>query len=115
MSAGKVLYNNTNGTTGTVTLSVDAGHFQYLDIYVLSTSDGGTGYAQNCTRVYNPNGKSALLMSGYCASSDFNLKICSALISGTQITRPYGYWEFTDNSRSATNFVGITKVVGYRG
>lgn len=115
MSAGKVLYNNTNGTTGTVTLSVDAGHFQYLDIYVLSTSDGGTGYAQNCTRVYNPNGKSALLMSGYCASSDFNLKICSALISGTQITRPYGYWEFTDNSRSATNYVGITKVVGYRG
>ena len=110
----QVLYENTEGTNGTVTLSETAANFSYIEIYTLSTSDSGTGYAQNCTKVYNPNGKTAFLTTGYCAASDFNLKICSALISGTQITRPYGHWEFSDNFRNDTNYIGITKVVGYR-
>lgn len=115
MGAGKLLYNNTAGTSGTVTLSETAANFSYMEIYTLSTSDGGTGYAQNCTRVYNPNGKSAWLTTGCCGTDGFNIKVCSALISGTQITRPYGYWEFNDDRKDSTNYIGITKVVGYRG
>lgn len=109
-----VLYDNSKGTNGTVTLSETAANFSYIEIYTLSTSDSGTGYAQNCTKVYNPNGKSAWLTTGYSGTDGVNIKVCSALISGTQITRPYGYWEFNDGGKNSTNYIGITKVVGYR-
>ena len=109
----KTLYENAEGSSGTITLSESAANFEYLEIYYLSTSDSGTGYAQNSTRVYKPNGKSAWLSTGYCGPSDFNVKLCSVLISGTQITRPYGYWEFNHNRAETTNYIGITKVVGY--
>lgn len=107
------LFENTSGVMGTVTLSQSAANFKFLEIYYQSTSDSGTGYAQASTRVFNPNGKSAWLSTGYCGSSDYNVKICSVLISGNQITRPYGYWEFKNGTHSTTNYIGITKVIGY--
>lgn len=110
----KVLYENKEGSTGTITLSESAANFNYLEIYYLSISDTNTGYSQNSTRVCNPDGKSAWLSTGYCCSDDYNIKLCAALISDTQITKPYGYWEFKDTSSSPTNYIGITKVIGYK-
>lgn len=108
------LYKNASGSSGTITLTDSVANYDYIEIYVLSTSDSGTGYAQNCTKVWQPNGKTAFLTSGYCDANSFNLKMTSALLSGTSITRPYGYWEFNDSSASKTNYVGITKVLGYK-
>lgn len=109
-----LLYQNTSGAMGTITLNQSAANFDFIEIYVLSTSDSGTGYAQNCTRVWSPNGKTAWLTTGYCSSGAYNLKLCSALISGNQITRPYGHWEFNANEQSTTNYIGITRVIGYK-
>lgn len=74
----------------------------------------GTGYAQNSVKVWNPNGKSVWLTTGYCSSTSTNIKVCSALISGNTITKPYDSWEFNDEMRAKTNYIAITKVVGYR-
>lgn len=112
--AGKTLYDNSSGTTGTVILSESAANFKYLEIYILSTSDSAIGYSLNCTKISNPNGKSAILMSGYSSTSGFNLKMCIVLISDTSISRPNGYWEFSDSNHISTNYIGITKVIGYK-
>jgi hypothetical protein len=109
-----ILFQNVSGDTGTITLSDNVMKYDFIEIYYLSTSDGEGGYSQNCTRVWQPNGKSAFLTTGYNGSSSFNLKMTSVLLSGTQITKPYGYWEFNNNSSSATNFIGITRVIGYK-
>ena len=111
-----LLYQNSSGNTGTVTLSDDVYNYEFIEIFVLSTSDSGTGYAQNSTKVWQPSGKTAWLTTGYCSTGDgsYNLKLTSALLSGTLITRPYGYWEFNASSGSKTNYIGITKVIGYK-
>lgn len=109
-----LLYENSSGTNGTVTLSDSVANYEFIEIYVFSSSDAGTGYAQNSTKVWQPNGKSAWLTTGYCSSDNYNLKLTSALLSGNQITKPYGYWEFYYGSASKTNYVSITKVIGYK-
>lgn len=109
-----LLYENASGNTGTITLSDSVQNYDYIEIYVLSTSDISTGYAQNSTKVWQPNGKTAWLTTGYCDNDSYNIKLTSALLSGNQITKPYGYWEFKSNSASKTNYVGITKVIGYK-
>ena len=79
-----VLYNNTSGTTGTVTLSSSAANFKYLEIFY-NCSVGGYG----SVKVYSPNGKSVCLHSTAWVSGtttaqrDFE----TVKISGTQITR----------------------------
>lgn len=114
-----VLYNNNTGTIADVTLSETAANFEYLEIFYLSSTDSGTGYAQNSTKVYNPNNKSAWLITGYSdsrsTSDSFNVKICAINISGTSLTKTYGGgWEFSDDSKTKTNNIAITRVLGYR-
>lgn len=114
-----VLYTNNTGTTGNVTLSETAANFEYLEIFYLSLSDSGTGYAQNSTKVYQPNNKSAWLTTGYADSREsadtFNVKICAINISGTSLTKTYGGgWEFSDDNKYKSNNIAITRVLGYR-
>lgn len=102
------------GVTGDVTLSDSAANYDYIEIYYASVSDSETGYAQCSTKVWKPNGKTVWLSTGYAGASNANIKVCSALISGNKITRPYGKWEFNNDMMSATNYIGITKVLGYK-
>ena len=55
-----VLYNTTNPTDGTVTLSDSAANYKYLDIY-FQCNDGYTNYV----RVYEPDQKTVSLLSAY--------------------------------------------------
>ena len=109
-----VLYENSSGTSSNITLSDDVNNYEYIEIYYLSSSDGGTGYAQSSTKVWQPNGKTAFLSTGYVDTSNFNVKVVVVMLSGTSITRPYGHWEFNDGTRTNTNYVAITRVVGYK-
>lgn len=109
-----ILYNNDSGTTGTITLSDNADNYDCLEIYYLSTSDSTTGYAQNSTKIYNIGDKTNFLITGYLGTSSFNLKVALIGISGNQITKQYGAYEFNDNMHSSSNYIGITKVIGYR-
>lgn len=108
------LYNNSSGTTGTVTLSETSANFSYLEIYYKSSNDSACGYPENCTKVASPNGHKAWLSTGYSADAGVNLKVASVAVSGTQITKPYTTWEFSPNNQNKTNYIAITRVLGYK-
>lgn len=109
------LYNNTSGSTGTITLSQSAANFTYLKIYFKSNDN----YYNECT-VYGPNSKKAMLMNGYvdnAPTSILKMHICT--ISGTSITRG-DYEELAINglniashNNNGGNKCYITRVDGY--
>lgn len=111
----KILYNNSSGTTGTVTLSETSANFTYLEIFFKYGSLFGS------TKIYSPNGKQASMEVNFSVSQ-YNVartQYKTVNISGTSITNnQYGYL-----SASTTNTIGvsisenkiyITTVVGYK-
>lgn len=111
----KNLYNNTSGTTGTVTLSESANNFNYLEIFYKEYS-----YFKS-TKIYAPNNKSAILNTSHYNGGQSFYHTATKLISisGTSITvnttdlgrvNIYG----TSNQLSTENTIYIVRVVGYR-
>lgn len=120
ISIFKILYNNTSGTTGTVTLSETSANFNYLEIFY-----GKTGYANKIiygnTKIYSPNGKMGNLSLFYRATNTVNQYIyADVTISGTSITKTYyGSMNYSTSGSLGSasisdNSIVIYKVVGYR-
>lgn len=112
--AGLALYDNSTGTTGTVTLSSSSANFIYLEIYY-KNADGQYG----SVRVNAPNGKTTYGTIIRKTSGDTAVLINSALfaISGTTITpsrNSQANIYFSGSSNSDTNTLSIVKVLGYR-
>ena len=109
---GVSLYDNTTGTTGTVTLSQTAANFKYLEIFY----NGGGTY--DSTKVFTPDGKTASLRTTSQETNNVNnyFNCRSVKISGTSITTAtYARSVFYSNSNisQANNGVSIVKVLGY--
>lgn len=108
------LYNNSSGTTGTVTLSQTAANFDYLEIFY------GKGGERTSVKVSSPNGKAVRLVSGEYASSASVIQMVYAVatISGTSITKSLTYYANFKNDGSNTigieNGISIYKVIGYK-
>lgn len=110
-----VLYNNSSGSTGTITLSDTSENYYYLEIFYRNND----GY-NSSTKVLNPNGKDVVLVSTNPANTNGNayLKSTQYSISGTKIT-PEKYSEvsmFTGGDLSintSTNRISIVKVLGW--
>ena len=110
------LYNNTTGTTGTVTLSQTAANFTYLEIFgydsIISTYFS--------TKYYSPNGKILSFGSvGQATTNDFiRLNTKRLSVSGTSITvdnySNVHIYTGTINAHSAGNNIYITRVDGYK-
>ena len=83
--APDVLYYNSSGTTGTVTLSASAANYDHMRIYFFKTND-----LNQCASVdlYNPNGKYAALfvINPRSANSDMWTAGRMVYINGTSIT-----------------------------
>lgn len=81
------LYDNSSGTTGTITLSETSANFIYLEIFY-----GKDLEKLQSVKVYSPNGKSASLISSYYnyngteSNSFLQLQSKIVKISGTSIT-----------------------------
>ena len=110
---GVVLYNNTSGTTGTVTLTKSSANYTHIDVFFYDT----TYDLWACIRVCSPNGKKVSLDVAHTFASSSKVRFCASRmikISGTSITNDgeYGVWG-TDGTMTATNRIAITKVVGY--
>lgn len=106
------LYNNSSGTTGTVTLSQSVANFTYIEVYYKDDWN----YC-GMTKVYSANGKTALLVSNRISSSDGAfIKSRNVKLSGTQIITEYnGNWASWNNSVSDTKtYISIYKVNGYK-
>lgn len=114
----KTLYDNTSGTTGTVTLNESVANFSYIEIYFKHNS---AGFASQ--KIHSPNSKVVSLLLAW-HSAENNLPLIQYVskrvaITDTSITnisygasnnRSDGYvWAGTD-----TNNLYIVKVVGYR-
>ena len=111
-----VLYNNTTGTTSTVTLSESAAKFTYLEIYYNCNKN-----AYGSVKVYSPNGKKVQLQQTFWASgtSTTQTDFETISISGTTISRgTEGYFQtagssLTTGTLSSRQFY-ITRVVGIK-
>lgn len=80
----KVLYSNSTGTTGTVTLSESAANFTFLDIIF----GNGEGRVSGTTRVYSPNGKTAEISANLIGANGYaSLYFARYTISGTSMTK----------------------------
>lgn len=114
-----VLYNNTTGTTGNITLSQSSANFTYLEFFYNKEIDGKKMFSS--TKVYQPNGKYvALDLSGYWDDSSTMQTLSKCVyISGTSVgvqtaNSAYGNMSDSGSFASAENQVYITRIVGYR-
>ena len=111
----RVLYNNTAGTTGTVTLSSSAANFSYLEIFY---AKGTNNMYYKSTRIQAPDGKRVALMTGYGNADQGLIYFKSMNISGTSMT-VYDYTRFEGNAPSnvevdnSKHYVSVYKVLGY--
>lgn len=113
------LYDNANGTTGTVTLSETSANFKYLEIFYMKNNSYTSTKTIHSVKVHNPNGKKVSLVWGAVESSSVTqVQVATKTISGTSITHNNaGYINGTATSASSSmnaNEFYITKVVGYK-
>ena len=110
--SGQVLYNSTNGTAGTVTLSESAENYTYLEIFYRSYGDN----ACSSVKVFSPNNKLVHLGTiHYIADYDY-AKFALVSVSGSMITFSQNYQitlKSNGSTYSAENAIYITRVVGY--
>ena len=114
-----VLYNNSNGTQGTITLSQSAANFVILEIFYGSTSGGCKS-----TRVYSPNNKYASLSYEWFDKSNSSnvghitakkeVKISGTSITNSYIRRIYFYPNYTKPLEDGNDNVSIFTVIGYK-
>lgn len=106
---GETLYNNSSGTTGTVTLAYSASYYSIMDIFFC---DNDNHYSS--TRVFSPNGKTVnLSMATNKTNGQNNYKRREVTISSTSITnQSYGEQDGTA-AASSTNNIYIYAVIGY--
>lgn len=108
----KVLYDNTTGTTGTVTLSESAANFSYIEIYAGYSDVDNVGM-----RVYSPNGKTVDIGAANCSSNNLQVARSRCAISGISIAQSYNYnvrENTTGTFQVSTGLLLIRRVVGYR-
>lgn len=110
------LYDNSSGTTGTVTLSETSANFTYLEIfYVYPHWDG---YLYGSKKIYSPNGKISTLGTDlqYRDNTTMFLKWLRILISGTalNVKSAGSAWYGGSSGSDTTNGLKICRVVGYR-
>ena len=108
-----VLYNNTTGTNGTVTLSQTAANFNHMRIYFREIRKPLTSSVD----VYGPNGKTVAL-SVALVDGEYAYNQCkTAAISGKTVSITSGYGWFGKNTSAATtvnqNNIFITRIEGW--
>ena len=112
------LYDNVNGTNGTVTLSDSVANYEYIEILFREEETGTTVYKS--LKVHNPNGKSVILdmVDFHDSKLIFNTKVVA--ISGTSITNiRYKRYTIADSASwspfgSNDNTIYINTVLGYK-
>ena len=108
-----VLYNNTTGTAGAVTLSSSSVNFNCIEIFY--NKEGLCG----SVKIYNPNGKTAVLSLSCFVGTVFQIVSKRMKINGTSMTvidGTIGYLNAYSTDRVEVleeNEMYITTVLGY--
>lgn len=114
-----ILYSNSAGTTGTVTLSETSANFTYLEIYYGIKDEVNI---VDSIKISNPNGKKPTLFVGKTDTAGFFTHYGNTVnISGTSITRNRGAQYNINTNNVLGDFgsqtppqISILKVIGYR-
>lgn len=110
--SGKVLYEDADGTNGTVYLNDGVQYFKYIEIYFRQNQ-----WRYNSTKIYDAHGKTVSLIGlGSIGSGSTWLQGALVYCEGGEIRRDASF-EFkmaSSPSYSTSNNIYITKVVGYR-
>ena len=103
---GRVIYSNSSGSTGTITLSETAANFSFLEIHY------GTSNYQLTTRVYDPNNKKVPLFFDYMVDSTTHQILTKKVtISKTSITTDTSYSGYGNIIDGGTIYVGTENSV----
>lgn len=110
---GESLYSNTSGSASSIQLSNSAANYDKLYIEFID-NDGTVGSKE----ITSPNGKNVYLSITYPGSVSYKKDVIVA-ISGTSITpQTYSTITFRNNQsptiNSSTNYIYITKVIGFK-
>lgn len=109
-----VLYDNSSGANGTITLNDSSANYSYIEIFFKNNDS-----YFNSVKVASPNGKYVTLMTSFVNNTGNSwLKIANKQISGTTISniQSYTYGNLkisTSLGRDASDAIYITKVLGY--
>lgn len=109
-----VLYENTSGTTGTVTLSDSAENYKKITVVYSNLIN----YVQSVT--FFPNFKNGLMLNSLSTNSDATIMSFSNLgitFNGSSVTRSLeGHWEYLSSSinKSTNTGIRIYKIIGYK-
>lgn len=114
------LYNNSSGTTGTVTLNETSANFAYLEIFYGKNNGRTNAIVYSSTRIFSANGKKASLVWEAVETTNANQFICATYtISGTSLSKTYeGYVNVNTggghNVSVSNNEIKVFRVVGHR-
>lgn len=106
-----VLYDNSTGTNGSVTLSSSAANYTYLEIFYK-----GNDSQYSSVKVFEPNGKDVSMLVSLTYNNQIYLKQKIVTISGTSITsknNSQGNFNASQQGWSNVNYIYITRVIGY--
>jgi hypothetical protein len=112
-----ILYSDSTGTTGTVTLSDDSSNYEYLDVYGYETTTNSSIY----TKYDVASGKYLNLNTNVSSENGNLMRYISTnySVSGTSIIPStnsgiVNIFDKTINAQQQENAILITKVVGWR-
>lgn len=111
---GLLLYDNADGSTGTITLSRTSADFEYLEIFFTDNNGEQGGY----TKIHKPYQKVVNLSIIEAGVTTTHIRRTSYTISGTTMTPDTtnaGFVKLTGSDVShttGTNYIKITRVVG---
>ena len=106
---GVVLYNDTTGTIGNITLSDTTANYRYIEIYAVD-NDSRTRYFD----VFKFNTSSSTFHISSCSASANNFAIFTALYTnnGTTLTNEGHY--LYNGSISSYPVIRVMKIIGYK-
>ena len=110
---GVSLYSNTSGTDGTVNLSDSSANYDKFYIEFID-NDGTVGSKE----VTSPNGKNVYLSITYPGSVAYKKDVIVSISGSTITPQTYSTITFRNNQsptiNSSTNYIYITKVIGFK-
>ena len=110
---GTVLYNNSSGSNGQITLSDSVANYDYIEIFYGSINRGG----MNSVKVYNPNNTRAdFFIGSFFEDTAYinNKRVAIANNAITNVTYGNGAFTTTGTTVGTQNSIYIYRVVGYK-
>ena len=110
-NASTVLYSNSSGTNGNITLRDSVANYSYIEIYFYTNDGPGFRGSQKVAVLNGPNVVSLQFI--HPVSDNYYIKAREVQIVGTQLSTLFAK-EIYNGGMSNSNCIYITKILGYK-